>query len=847
MATYQYEDSLPELPVPPLSSTINQLLVAIKPLVSVDEYNELLNESSEFLNHPLISQIQQHLTSVSKKEGHHCYLNSINDETNPGIYGDLRGDILPRNPYLVLQEDPYSKFMNPPNQQQRAASLINSSLKFIISLRHETLKPDVTPKNGNPLTMNCYKNLFGTTRVPKVDSIDNYHHIQIQKCPDSQHIVVISHNQFYKIEVLNGDNEIYFNDYDMSLILQDIIIDSEKFDAIDRINNAIGSLTTQNYNYWRLSRVELSKSNLENLQAIDDALFVVVLDDNTPTTDQEKTQCISHGSSKLDHNVQVGSCTSRWYDKLQIIVTANSVAGIVWESTSMDSTAILRFISDIYTDLILKLAKNINAIEYSLFGEIKFVSNKLSSDKPNYERLVINKTPELLNLIHLSETRLADLINQHLYTTIKLKFDVALLSKLEISIDSVIQICLQITNYSLYGKISNTLEPITTRKFRDARTELIAVQNDDITNLVKLFITTSSKSKKWELFNKCCKIHTAQYLNAMKGKGFERHLTSLLHITNHPKASKFLNSINKELPPLDFEALSTDYLPILSNNVLSRILTPELLISNCGNPALYLFGIPPAVDQGFGIGYIVHTDKVLLTLSSKFRQNDRFLHTLHKIVNEVKIILMSKSDLLDNINRDNSYRSYEVQRLRFENELKNLNIDSAATKHPIELSVGQATISYDNKSPRFEISESSVNTPLATPGERPQAPSTHQLPYQSSQLSGNPISTSNFEDPESFGSSPMTNSSSEFDYLGGYGYFDFGELDLRNSELNNSNSYLHSPALSSHQSQVNLRADLKNKFDLNERIREKLNKSVDDLKVEKEDRPKHEIGRPLNM
>ena len=63
----------------------------------------------------------------------------------------------------------YSKTINPPNQAQRAANLVNSSLKFAITLRNETLKPDVTPKNGNALTMKCYMDLFGTTREPEQD------------------------------------------------------------------------------------------------------------------------------------------------------------------------------------------------------------------------------------------------------------------------------------------------------------------------------------------------------------------------------------------------------------------------------------------------------------------------------------------------------------------------------------------------------------------------------------------------------------------------------------------------------------------------------------------------------
>lgn len=815
MTTFDNEPNLPRLPVPELLATVHQLLMALKPLISIEEYNELLNESTEFMNHKLVNLLQSHLKTAGGNPDHSCYLNCINDETNPGIYSDLRGDVLPRNPYLVLQEDPYSKFMNPPNQQQRAATLINSSLKFILSLRNETLRPDVTPKSQVPLTMNCYKNLFGTTRIPYLYEQTQYHQISIQRLEDSRsnHIIVISNNQFYYLPVLNEENEIFFNDYDLSLLLAEILEELNRFNSIESINNAVGALSTQNYNHWRLSRLELMKSNASNLELIDNALFVVVLDSNTPETDQEKTEVISHGSSKLSSgNVQIGTCTSRWYDKFQLIITKNSVAGVVWESTSMDATAILRFISDIYTDSILKLAKNINAIEYSLFGEVRFMSNKLP--KPSYKRMVFHKTPELSNLIHLSETRLADLINQHNYTTVKIKFNSDILENYDISTDSFLQMCIQIANYSLYGKISNTLELITTRRFKDARTELIAVQNDDIANLVKLFITNASKEKKWEVFERCCHIHRKQYINAMNGKGFEKHLTSLLHIIKSPGATKFLNELNRENNITDlpsYEELNAEYIPLLSNPILTKISGPELLICNCGNPALHLFGIPPAIDQGFGIGYIIHEDKVLLTLSSKFRQNDRFIDTLVKIINEVKSMIVSQSDFLFTINKDNEHRKYELDKLRIESELKSVNIDSPSTKHPIELAIDQFTIPVDSSAGHESDSTSNSNT--------------------------------------------------EFDYLGGYGYFDFGEVDLRNIEQNRSQSFLNSPSLSSmssrnhsHQNLPGLikHLDLKEKHDLNERIREKLNQSADDLRSSTPESfsqltPKHSIGRQLNF
>ena len=43
--------------------------------------------------------------------------------------------------------------------------------------------------------------------------------------------------------------------------------------------------------------------------------------------------------------VQIGTCTNRWYDKLQIIVTADGAAGINFEHTGVDGHTVLRYVS----------------------------------------------------------------------------------------------------------------------------------------------------------------------------------------------------------------------------------------------------------------------------------------------------------------------------------------------------------------------------------------------------------------------------------------------------------------------------------------------------------------------
>ncbi|KAG7664340.1 uncharacterized protein J8A68_002122 [[Candida] subhashii] len=824
--TFEHEDKLPQLPVPSLIATTQQLLTALKPLLSAEEFDLLIDESTEFVNNELINLIQQHLVALQENEDIACYLDIVHNNVTPAIYGESRGDVLPRNPYLILEEDPYSKTINPPNQAQRSANLINSSLKFIVSLRNESLKPDLTPKNGNPLTMACYKNLFGTTRIPDL-SEEHSTNVAIKKYQDindSRHILIICNNQYYTLEVLTEYTEeayaqtktkhkIWFNDLELSIILQAIIDDAKKVDRIESINNAIGSITTQSLKHWKAARLELKSSNAENLKKIDDALFVVVMDSNSPKDDQERTEVISHGSSVLSGNVQVGTCTSRWYDKLQLIVTENSVAGVVWESMIMDSTAILRFISDIYTDSVLKLAKNINGSEYTLFdSNVKFISS--TETKPDQVKLTFNKTPEVQNFIHLSETRLADIINQHEYKTLNIRMDSTLVKSFSLSVDSILQVAFQITNYSLYGRMINSLEPITTRKFKNARTELVPIQNDYISNLVKLYITSASASEKFEAFSRCCQDHLVQYRAAMNGKGFERHLMSIIHIIKRPSIAKRINEINSHLPPIPDLTKTKTFVPLLLDPTIEKLQNPELLISNCGNPALLLFGITPAVDQGFGIGYIIHSDKVIITICSKHRQTARFLDTFHRVIHDIKQNLKQRSNLLLSIS-DSEQRSMELKRLRIEHELNTVESDNVAQRHPI---------------------------PLTVAGE--------SIPIESIKLESLPMIKSE-SDVRSQESEEEEEKNENYELMGGYGYFVYGELDLRSDEISRNASYIHSrndsyrgsrvtsAVHSRHHSATNLAKlalsahhdtlDIKEKQSLSDQIRDKLSKSTDSI------------------
>lgn len=72
------------------------------------------------------------------------------------------------------------------------------------------------------------------------------------------------------------------------------------------------------------------------MELVDSALFVVCLDDSSPNNLNETCANMLCGTYYLEKGVQTGTCTNRWYEKLQIIVAANGTAGINFEHSGVD-------------------------------------------------------------------------------------------------------------------------------------------------------------------------------------------------------------------------------------------------------------------------------------------------------------------------------------------------------------------------------------------------------------------------------------------------------------------------------------------------------------------------------
>lgn len=649
--TFDSENSLPKLPLPDIEKSIFQALEAIKPLISEDEFTNIVYNAESFVNSDQAKTLQLHLSKLTQSNNNYLNADAIASTTS-NVYGDLRGQTLPRNPFFILEDDPMKNFS--PSQEYRAAVLTCSTLRFIVALKQGFLKSDFNPITNQPLTMSPYHNLFSTTVIPENKGIG------VKKSLDSKHMIFMSHGQFYTLTVLSENDQIWFSKHELSAIIKQIIHDSET----RKSNVHIGTFTSELKSTWKMARLSLENSNPDQMALIDSALFIVCLDhesfninddDNEENNINNKIQLVTHGTSRIDKNgLQFGTCVNRYYDKLNIVVTKNATAACIYPASIIDGTSVLRFIGDIYTDSVLRLARMINGKNYTLWNEINTVPINDQIIKPTFKYIQFNLTNEISNGLHLAESRLADIINQHEYVSKKIKMGKNYIkNKMNLPTDSFVQICIQITYYALYGKTPSTFEPVSTRKFRDSRTEPICVQNEITVDLCHAFISQTPDSIKWKLFIDAVTKHKESLKLASNGQGFERHLSAL--------RSAFIqrNQLNKshpDLPPIEGNSLP----PFLFDPILETLYKPELIVANCGNPALDYFGITPSIPSGFGFGYIIKDDSITFVGSSQWRQTARFLDTLDRVFLSLKSIwknvVLNGQPLSDS--RDEVIKSY---------------------------------------------------------------------------------------------------------------------------------------------------------------------------------------------
>eukprot|EP00594_Rhizosolenia_setigera_P005322 CAMPEP_0178942016 /NCGR_PEP_ID=MMETSP0789-20121207/1745_1 /TAXON_ID=3005 /ORGANISM="Rhizosolenia setigera, Strain CCMP 1694" /LENGTH=831 /DNA_ID=CAMNT_0020621349 /DNA_START=188 /DNA_END=2680 /DNA_ORIENTATION=- len=666
--TFANQDQLPKLPIPDLEDTCRRYIDTLKGLQSVRDHEETKAAVRDFLKNdgPLLQERLKTYAGSKTSYIEQFWYDSYLNFDNPVV--------LNLNPFFLLEDDP-TPARN--HQVTRAASLAVSALAFVRAVRREELPPDTV--RGTPLCMYQYSRLFGTARLPTDNGC------VISQDPSAKHMVVMCRGQFYWFDVLDDNSDLIMTEKDISLNLQAIIEDAAQTPLHEAAKGALGVLSTENRKVWSGLRDIMTKdsrsNNAECLNIVDTALFVLCLDITEPSTTAELCANMLCGTSEVIKGVQVGTCTNRWYDKLQIIVCKNGSAGINFEHTGVDGHTVLRFASDVYTDTILRFAKTINGQSPSLwatsspdpakrdpqsFGNVSTTPRKLEWDM----------TPELNIALRFAESHLSDLLCQHEFQVLDFEgFGKNFITSMGFSPDAFIQMAFQAAYYGLYGRVENTYEPAMTKMFLHGRTEAIRTVTPESIDFVTAFWGENTADQKVDALRAACQKHTAATKECSKGQGPDRHLYALYCLwqrsfdeglfpdtsstggysspgetqsqtqsqgTDSPKpfsSSPSDDGLSSPGSSTRAYRTSTPTPAIFADAGWDKINNTVLSTSNCGNPCLRHFGFGPTSADGFGIGYIIKDESISICASSKHRQTSRLMHTLESYLFEIRKLL----------------------------------------------------------------------------------------------------------------------------------------------------------------------------------------------------------------
>lgn len=581
--------------------------------------------------------------------------------------------VLNLNPFFLLEDDP-TPARN--NQVTRAASLVISALSFVRAVRKEELPPDTF--RGKPLCMYQFSRLFGTARVPTDNGC------QIAQDPDARHIVVLCKGQFYWFDVLDDASDLIMTEKDMALNLQVIVDDAEETPIQEAAKGALGVLSTENRKIWAGLRDVLTRdpdsNNAECLSIVDSALFILCLDYTSPQTGAELCGNMLCGTNEVVKGIQIGTCTNRWYDKLQIIVCKNGSAGINFEHTGVDGHTVLRMASDVYTDTILRFAKSINGQAPSLWASTSPDPSKRDPDSfgdvsTTPHKLEWDMYPELSTALRFAETRLADLIQQNEFQTLDFSgYGKNFITSMGFSPDAFVQMAFQTAYYGLYGRVENTYEAAMTKVFLHGRTEAIRSATVESTDFVKTFWAEHPPQAKVEALRKATLKHTASTKECLKALGHDRHLYALYCVwqravddegaeaasmdgmssngysspvenssyedpVGSPTRESMLSDDNFHCESAPARSPSQRMPSLFADAGWDKINNTIISTSNCGNPSLRQFGFGPTSGDGFGIGYIIKDDSISICASSKHRQTKRFVDALESYLLEIRKLL----------------------------------------------------------------------------------------------------------------------------------------------------------------------------------------------------------------
>ncbi|GMF47292.1 unnamed protein product [Phytophthora fragariaefolia] len=581
--TYHFQKSLTRLPIPKLEDSLARYLAAVEPVASAQQLADTRRAVQQFAG-GVGPQLHQALVARDAENKHTSYINQWWLEM---YLNDRQPLPINYNPQIKLRMDPVPAKNA---QSQRAASLIASTVRVHRTLRDERLEPDIfhtkpgTSKTkafqyfckllpesvsfygaaalgAYPLDMSQYKNLFSSTRLPKIGQDE------LKVTPGSKHVVVQRGTKFYTFDVLTPDGGAV---QDEQILANVEAILAEPLTKSTPDAPGMGLMTTMNRDAWANARQKLEASggvNEASLEQIDSALFMVSLEHESPATPEE-----------VSRTFLMGDGTNHWFDKsFQLIIAANGTASVNFEHAWGDGVAVLRYLNELYADSIKYpvLKANSQAKPKELTWEVNGETTQILNEaKKTYDKW----TSSLL--VACAESPVTRAVGK----------------KYNIGTDGLMQMTIQLAHFKLHQKFVATYESASTAAFKHGRTETVRSCTNEAVAFVRTMTDASaSDADKANALRAAVTKHSELTKNGVMGQGFDRHLFAL-------RAMAELQGI--EVP---------EFYTLPAHQIMSKII---LSTSTLSSPALEGGSFGPVNDECYGIGYGIEQEGSAFQLSS---------------------------------------------------------------------------------------------------------------------------------------------------------------------------------------------------------------------------------------
>ncbi|XP_021529909.1 peroxisomal carnitine O-octanoyltransferase isoform X2 [Aotus nancymaae] len=568
--TFQYQDSLPSLPVPSLEESLKKYLESVKPFANEEEYKK-----TEEIVHKFQSGIGEklHQKLLERAKGKRNWL----EEWWLNVaYLDVR--IPSQLNVNFAGPAPHFEHYWPPKegtQLERGSIILWHNLNYWQLLRKE--KVPVHKVGNTPLDMNQFRMLFSTCKVPGItrDSIMNYFRTESEgRSPN--HIVVLCRGRAFVFDVIHEGCLIT----PPELLRQLMYIHKKCHSEPD--GPGIAALTSEERTRWAKAReylIGLDPENLTLLEKVQSSLLVYSMEDSSPHVTPEDY-------SEITAAIFIGDPTVRWGDKsYNLISFSNGVFGCNCDHAPFDAMVMVNV--SYYVD------------EKILQNEGRWKGSEKVRDIPLPEELVFTVDEKVLNDINQAKAQyLREASDLQIAAYAFTSFGKKLTKKKMLHPDTFIQLALQLAYYRLHGHPGCCYETAMTRYFYHGRTETVRSCTVEAVRWCQSMQDPSAtlherQQKMLQAFAK----HNKMMKDCSAGKGFDRHLLGL-------------SLIAKE-EGLPVPELFTDPLFTKSggggNFVLSTSLIGYLRVQGV---------VVPMVHNGYGFFYHIRDDRFVVACSA---------------------------------------------------------------------------------------------------------------------------------------------------------------------------------------------------------------------------------------